>query len=50
MVASVRRHDWGLIKPPQLRDTSRPGLAVKRGVEPGHVRVLFDHFHLLACK
>lgn len=50
MVASVRRHDWGLIKPPQLRDTSRPALAVKRGVEPGHVRVLFDHFHLLACK
>lgn len=50
LVASVRRHDWGLIKPPQLRETSRPSFTVKRGVEPGHVRVLFDHFHLLACK
>ena len=50
LVASVRRHDWGLIKPPMLRDSSRPSMGVKRGVEPGHVRVLFDHFHLLACK
>lgn len=50
VVASVRRPDWGLIKPPQRRDTSRPALAVKKGVEPGQVRVLFDDYHLLACR
>lgn len=50
VVASVRRVDWGLIKPPQRRDTSRSTLSVKRGIEPGQVRVLFDDYHLLACK
>lgn len=49
-VASVRRQDWGLIKPPQRRDTSRTNLSVKRGVGPGQVKVLFDDFNLLSCK
>lgn len=49
-VASVRRQDWGLIKPPQRRDTSRASLSVKRGVGPGQVKVLFDHLYLLGCK
>lgn len=49
VVASVRRPDWGLIMPPQRRDTERAGLAVKRGVEPGHAHVLFDQLHVLSC-
>lgn len=49
IVASVRRPDWGLVMPPQKRDTARPGLAVRRGVEPGHAHVMFDELRVLAC-
>ncbi len=48
IVASVRRSDWGLFSPPQRRDTELHGLAVKRGIEPGHAHVLFDHLRLLS--
>lgn len=50
IVASLRRPDWGLMKPPQRRDTSRSALSVRKGVEPGQVRVLFDDYHLLTCR
>lgn len=49
IVASVRRPDWGLIMPPQKRDTERTGLAVRRGVAPGHAHVVFDALRVLAC-
>lgn len=49
IVASVRRPDWGLIMPPQKRDTARAGLAVRRGVEPGHAHVMFDEMRVLSC-
>lgn len=49
IVASVRRPDWGLIMPPQKRDTARAGLAVRRGVEPGHAHVMFDELRVLSC-
>ncbi len=49
IVASVRRPDWGLIMPPQKRDTARTGLAVRRGVDPGHAHVLFDELRVLSC-
>lgn len=49
LVASVRAADWALISPPQFRDTSRPVFAVRRGVDPSHVRVNFDCLHLLCC-
>lgn len=48
-VASVRAADWALISPPQFRDTGRPAFAVRRGVDPSHVRVNFDSLHLLCC-
>jgi hypothetical protein len=49
LVAAVRRANWSLISPPQQRDTSRPGWTVHCGVDPCHVRVNFDHIHLLCC-
>lgn len=49
IVASLRRQDGGLLIQPERRDTLRAGLTVKKGVEPGRVRVLFDHRRVLAC-
>ncbi len=49
VVASLRRPDWGLIAPPLRRDTARPGLAVRHGVEPGQVKVLIDAARVLGC-
>lgn len=49
IVASVRRPDWGLIMPPQRRDTARAGLGVRRGIEPGRAHVLFDELRVLSC-
>jgi hypothetical protein len=49
IVASVRGPDWGLVMPPQKRDTARAGLAVRRGVEPGHAHVTFDELRVLSC-
>lgn len=49
IVASMRRKDGGLLMPPVRRDTLRMGFAVKRGVEPSHVRVLLNHRRILSC-
>ena len=49
VVASMRRQDGGLLMQPVRRDTSRVALAVRRGVEPGRVRVLFNHGRTLSC-
>jgi hypothetical protein len=49
IVASMRRKDGGLLMQPVRRDTLRPGFAVKRGVEPSHVRVLLNHRRILSC-
>ncbi len=49
IVASMRRKDGGLLMQPMRRDTRRMGFAVKRGVEPGRVRVLLNHRRILTC-
>jgi hypothetical protein len=49
IVASMRRRDGGLLMQPIRRDTARPIFAVKRGVEPGRVRVLLNHRRILSA-
>ena len=48
IVASLRREDGGLLMQPVRRDTQRPSFAVRRGLQPGLVRVQFDHRRTLA--
>lgn len=48
-VASIRRHDGGLLMQPLRRDTQRKPMAVRRGLEPGQVKVSFDHRRTLSC-
>ena len=49
VVASLRRQDGGLLLQPMRRDTLEAGLSVRKGVEPGRVRVSFDHRRVLGC-
>lgn len=48
-VASIRRHDGGLLMQPLRRETLRKVFAVRRGLEPGQVKVTFDHRRTLSC-
>ncbi|OIN92120.1 MAG: hypothetical protein AUJ20_08855 [Comamonadaceae bacterium CG1_02_60_18] len=49
IVASLRRKDGGLLMPPVRRDTLHAAFAVKRGLEPSHMRVLLNHQRVLSC-
>jgi hypothetical protein len=49
IVASMRRQDGGLLMQPVRRDTLRMDFTVKRGVEPGSVKVSLNHQRILSC-
>lgn len=49
IVASVRRMDWGLLMPPMRRDTSHLNVRIRKGVDPGRVRVSINPKSALSC-